>query len=77
MSKILSSNIFWGRRSGSLYKGKGQNSYRTLSFVQMQFGAGTSGQGRKLNTELKGVNKKWFHGYKNTVDVYVKAKGQK
>ena len=76
MTKTLTSNEFWGRRSGALTFVPKDRIY-ILGFRQMQYGCGASGAGRKLNTDLKGLNKKWFHGYKNTHDVVVKAKGQK
>lgn len=63
--KILKSNEFWGRRSGCMYKGT--KGFSTLAFKQMQWGTGTSGNTKKVQSDLK-VNRKWFHGYKSKND---------
>ena len=50
----VKSNLFWGRRSGSVYKDG------TNAFVQRQFGTGPSGNRKPRKTELKNVPNKWF-----------------
>ena len=55
--KTLSSNEFWGRRSGQVVKSKESFDNK---FVQQQYGAGPSGNSRPVKTTLIDVNKKWF-----------------
>lgn len=71
---LLTSNEFWGRRSGTITK-EGAKTFRAL-----QWGAGSSGNRHPFRTELKNVPRKWFgvnYKSKRNADLLQKKKGQK
>ena len=62
-SKVLKTNTYWGKRSGtySESKPKGCNYPWGFFFQQMQWTTANNGnQGRPTKCTLTNINKKWF-----------------
>lgn len=55
--KVLKSNEFWGRRSGTVKRRGETVSYE---FPQMQWGTGSSRSGKQIANKLINVPRKWF-----------------